>query len=289
MELFRALAVLCEPPSKEAASLAGALRLGALPTASEYTDVFVFQLYPYASVYLGAEGMLGGEARDRVAGFWRALGQTPPAEVDHLSVMLALYARLAELEEEERDTVRRESWRQARKAFLWEHLASWLPVYLAKIALVAPPFYRRWGELLAQALGEETRRLGEQPTRPLHLRETYGLADPRAASASTEEFLQSLLAPARTGIILVREDLSRAARRLNLGSRIGERRFVLRALFGQDARALLAWLADECEEWTARHRRHRRLFGAVGEAWEEKSERAARLLRELRDEAGSMA
>ncbi|HEX8421973.1 MAG TPA: hypothetical protein VF634_01095, partial [Pyrinomonadaceae bacterium] len=61
MELFRALAVLAEPPVPESARVADALALGALPEASEYTEVFVFQLYPYASVYLGAEGMLGGE------------------------------------------------------------------------------------------------------------------------------------------------------------------------------------------------------------------------------------
>ena len=287
MELFRALAVLCEPPSKEAARVAEALQLGALSTASEYTEVFVFQLYPYASVYLGAEGMLGGEARDRVAGFWRALSETPPAEVDHLSVMLALYARLVELEEAESERVRRASWRTARKAFLWEHLLSWLPVYLAKIACLAPPCYRRWGEILSQALTEEARRVGEQETLPLHLRETYALVDPRAAEATTEEFLQSLLAPARAGMILVGADLSRAAHDLGLVTRLGERKFILRALFGQDARAVLGWLAEECDAWTARHRQHLGPFGAIGAAWEEKSQRAAALLRELRDEAGA--
>src|SRR3954454_16774590 len=132
MELFRALAIFAEPPTVDAARVAEALGLGELPGADEYTEVFVFQLYSYASVYLGAKGMIGGEARDRVAGFWRALGQMPPAEPDHLSVMLALYARLVELEAEEPDERRRESWRHARKAFLWEHLLSWVTVYLAK-------------------------------------------------------------------------------------------------------------------------------------------------------------
>src|ERR1044072_3466050 len=80
MELFRALAVLAEPPVAEAARVAEALELGAVPEAAEYTEVFIFQLYPYASVYLGEEGMLGGEARDRVGGFWRVSGGRPPAE-----------------------------------------------------------------------------------------------------------------------------------------------------------------------------------------------------------------
>jgi hypothetical protein len=51
MELFRALAVLVEPPDRPgAARVAGALGLGEPPGVSEYTDLFVFRLYPYASV-----------------------------------------------------------------------------------------------------------------------------------------------------------------------------------------------------------------------------------------------
>nr|MDQ3803645.1 molecular chaperone TorD family protein [Acidobacteriota bacterium] len=156
MEIFRALGVLAEPPDHAgAARVAAALGLGGLPAAAEHTELFVFQLYPYASVYLGAEGMVGGEARDRVGGFWRALGQEPPAEADHLSVMLAAYARLAAMEEGDRGAGA--SWRGARRAFLWEHLLSWLPAYLDKLAEIAPPFYRRWGELLTEALVSEAR------------------------------------------------------------------------------------------------------------------------------------
>ena len=64
MELFRALAVLAEPPTLRSARVAEALELGVLPTAEEYTELFIFQLCPYASVYLGAEGMIGGEANE---------------------------------------------------------------------------------------------------------------------------------------------------------------------------------------------------------------------------------
>ena len=74
MELFRALGSLIESPLPEHTRVAAALNLPALPTAAEHARVVVQQRYPYASVYLGAEGMLGGEARDRIAGFRRALG-----------------------------------------------------------------------------------------------------------------------------------------------------------------------------------------------------------------------
>jgi TorA maturation chaperone TorD len=280
MELFRALAVFAEPPAPGSATVAAALELGALPAASEYTEIFVFQLYPYASVYLGAEGMLGGEARDRVAGFWRALSQTPPAEPDHLSVMLAFYAQLSELETNEPDDARRESWRRARAAYLWEHLLSWLPAYLSKLTEIATPFYRRWGEILRDALREEARATGAPAQLSLHLREAAGLVDPRVGE--TAEFLQTLLSPARSGMLLVRSDLSRAARTLGLGLRAGERKYVLESLFAQDARGVLAWLAREAHDWSERHRLERDPLAGVARAWEAKATASAQLLEELK-------
>lgn len=331
MELFRALAVFAEPPEgPEVARLAALLNLGEPPSASEYTETFVFRLYPYASVYLGAEGMLGGEARARVAGFLAALGETPPPEPDHLSTLLATYARLsathesedavgderrAETDEEraeaderraegdewpaeedgrstegdERRTEgdesgarRRAGLSVARKAFLWEHLLSWLPVYLGRVAEVAPPFYRRWAELLLSALVEEARACGPPHSLPLHLREATPPADPRAESA--EEFISSLLAPARSGLVITRDDLARAARSLGTSARAGERRFVLKSLMGQDAGGVLAWLSQEASRQSARHAARRDAFGPVAEWWAARSSVTASLLRELSED-----
>jgi TorA maturation chaperone TorD len=284
MELFRALAVLAEPPTVDGVRVAEALELGELPTADEYTELFIFQLYPYASVYLGAEGMIGGEARDRVAGFWRALGQMPPAEPDHLSVMLALYARLVELETCESDARRRESWRSARKAFLWEHLLSWLPtVYLTKFFSLATPFYFRWGELLMRALLEEASAVGQQERLSLHLREAQGLIDPR--SSEVEDFLQSVLTPVRSGMILTRADLTVAARKLGLSVRMGERKFILKSLFAQDAHGIFGWLIEEATLWGERHHNQRGALEEIAGAWEQRTKDTATLLEELKVEA----
>jgi TorA maturation chaperone TorD len=270
MELFRALAVLAESPGRGGAGrVAAALGLGELPSEGEHTELFVFQLYPYASVYLGAEGMVGGEARDRVAGFLAALGLEPPAEADHLALLLASYARLAELEDET-DARARANWRTARRAFLWEHLLSWLPVYLDKLTELAPPFYRDWGRLLAEALDAEARAHGPAPeTLPLHLRAAPGLSDPEEVGA--EEFLRALLAPARAGTILTRDDLARAARALGLGPRAGGRAFTLKSLLGQDPAGVLNWLGSEADAWAARHAARREVLGPVAAWWESRA------------------
>ena len=161
MELLRALGALAEDCGPAQQRIAAGLGLGELD-AAEYTELFSFALYPYASVYLGAEGMLGGEARDRVAGFWRALGLVPPQEPDHLATMLALYAQLVERAAAEEDELRRAAIERARAAFFWEHLASWLPVYLSKARTLARGAYLHWADLLARALENEAHALEDE-------------------------------------------------------------------------------------------------------------------------------
>ena len=237
-EALRALAVLLESPRPEHAAIAQALELPPPPAADEHTGVLVFQAYPYASVYLGAEGMLGGEARDRIAGFWRALGGEPPVEPDHLSVLLAGVAALAESAPAS----------SVLGALFWEHLASWMPPYLATLRRIGAPFHVAWADLLATLLAELADELGPPARLPLALRAAPA---PSAAPADLDALLATLLAPARTGFVVVRDDLERAAAELGLGLRAGERRFALRSLISQDATAVLGWLAREARSQAA--------------------------------------
>ncbi|HYM90704.1 MAG TPA: molecular chaperone TorD family protein [bacterium] len=287
MELLRALATLAEPPGSEHAHLGGLLGLPGAPEPALYTEVFAFNLYPYASVYVGREGMLGGEARDRVAGFWRALGRVPPVEPDHVTALLALYATLAEQEAADPDPASRLLWRQSRKALLWEHLASWLFVYLDKLGEVAPPFYKSWGALLGEALVAEIQVVGPQEALALHLRLAPALPDPRQDGA--EEFVGALLSPVRSGVLLTRADLTRAARDLGVGVRMGERRFILTSLLSQDAEGMLGWLTAEARGWAARHRTHGWVTGRVARFWAGQAASAAALLEALHRSAGRTA
>lgn len=276
-DLIRALAVLCEPPETGHAPIAAALELPAGPAPGDYVELFLRQVYPYASVYLGAEGMMGGEARDRAAGFWRALGLVPPPEPDHLAALLGLYAGLMEAERDEGDPARRALRRTSRRALLWEHLLSWCPVYLDAVSRLASPYYGAWSRALLETLLAEGDVLGRQPELPLGLRDSSGLPS-REDDAAV--WIAALLAPVRSGLVLTRFDLGRCARQLDLSLRVGERAQLLRALLEQDSAATVAWLAAEADDAAARHSAGLPALGEVAEFWSGRATSTAFALRE---------
>jgi TorA maturation chaperone TorD len=279
-EMFRALGALCEPPDPAHARLAAALRLPAPPNAAAFTEVFVFHLVPYAAPYLSPDGMLGGDTADRVAGFWRALGITPPAEPDHLATLLGLYAALSEQEQATREAARRCALRDARRALLWEHLLTWVPPYTQAISALSSRFHGAWARLLRKALLDEARWLDAPPTPPLHLREVADL--PGIGSGA---FVRAVLAPARSGLVLTRHDLAGAAAAMGMGTRIGGRALILRALISQDQAATYRWLARQAAGWAIRHRASDPPLAGIAPHWYGRAEATRRLLHQTLLEA----
>lgn len=285
MEVLRALGSLIESPAAEHARVAAALGLPTVPAAAEHARVVAQQRYPHASVYLGAEGMMGGEARDRIEGFRRALGldreggprRGAGTSGDHLASLLGLLASMDEWRREESDSARRALLAQARVTLLWEHLASWTGPYLASFEGCGVPFYQAWASLLGHSLARIEARMPFPGYLPAALRAAPDPADPRREGGRA--FMAALLAPARTGVILLRDDLVRLAEQTGLACRAGERRYVLNSFFAQDPGAALAWLAAHAEDWSRR-------VASAGPApiatwWSERAAATARLLREL--------
>ncbi len=267
------------PPDPEVCRL---LELPPPPGAAAHTDVFVLETHPYASVHLGAEGMIGGDAGDRVAGFWRALGLVPPAEPDELGTLLALYARLGAEEVALPGGHRRHAVSSARAALLWEHLAPWAPVYLAAVARVGDEFHRAWAALACDALAGEADGLAPRAELPTAL----ASAPPPLGLASRRELLDGLLAPVRSGMVVTQADLVRAGADLGLGVRRGERRFTLEALVDQDAAGILGWLGRLAAEWSGGHRAwHAGALEPVGEWWARRAAEAAGTLERAAAEA----
>jgi Nitrate reductase delta subunit len=246
-ELLRALGAVAGDPAD--ARTAGACLGWAGPGNAEHTEVFVLNCPPYASVYLGAEGGLGGEAADRAAGFWRAIGVAPPAEPDHLAALLSLYASLGEAAGDTRTAATGDALTRARHALFWEHLWPWLPGYLDAVTDLGTPGLAPWARLAGRALLAE--RVGcPGGWLPLALRAAPG---PGPAGGGLDALLDMLTAPVRSGFILTRQSLAAGADSAGAGHRIGERRFTLRAMLEQAPASTLGWLAGESARWSRRY------------------------------------
>lgn len=268
-ELLRALGALQEPaPSSRLAALVG------LPVPGgpdRYAEVFLFETHPFASVHLGSEGMIGGDALDRVAGFFRVLGLSPPAEPDSLSRLLDLYVRLGDAETDAAPR-HREAIASARRALYFEHLAPWVFVHLRSVERLGVPFYGSWAALLAEALADEAAGLAAPAALPLALRSAPAPLgdDPRT------RLVEAATAPVRSGMVLTRADLARAGRELGLAVRRGERRYILGALLDQDPHAVWSWLAAHARDWATLHPHlHAGRLEPVGTWWADRAERAA--------------
>ena len=272
---FRALGALCEPPDPAHAGLAAALGLPVPPDAATFTGVFVFQLVPYAAPYLSPDGMLGGEAADRVAGFWRALQLTPPRDPDHLAALLGLYATLAERENAEIRPDRAGTWREARRALLWEHLLTWVPAYVHAMTALSAGFHSAWARLLRAALLAEARVLVSPQCPPLHLRDVPELP------GAGPDLVRALLAPARSGLLITRNDLMSAAAAAGLGARAGGREFALRTLLDSGQPAVSGWLAGHAAWWAKQHRADVASLPRIAEHWLGRAQASAGVLQQL--------
>lgn len=264
-ELIRALAAVADSPAGSATTCRA---LGLTdPGPAGHTTAFVLNCPPYAAIYLGASGALGGEGADRVAGFWRALGIAPPAEPDHLTALLSLYASLGESALQAGRPVTAGALSLARHALFHEHLWPWLPGYLDAVADLGIPALTDWAALTGRALRAEHEDLAAEAaglarTLPLALRSA---PSPAETGAAVTDLLGVLTTPVRSGFILTRRRLAAGANVAGAGYRVGERRFALRAMLEQQPARTLTWLAEEAARWQRRHAA--RAAGDPVQAW----------------------
>lgn len=280
LELVRLLGALSLDPPGQTAALYEAAGLP-VPSPADYTATFVLQAPPHAAIHLSADGRLGGEALDRVEGFWRALGLSAPKQADHLGALLMSYAELsADRDAPDPGTAARE---HAARTLLHEHIFSWAPGYLATVAHLNVTALTDWAELTSEVLSREFERHGEPAALPLALRS----APPTlTVDASTDEVLDALVAPLHCGVVLTQTHVAGIARELGAGFRRGERRFALRALFDQDKPGTLHSVARQAQQASVEHLDS---YGQnfIGRWWSTRATDTAAALGQMADGAAS--
>ncbi len=275
-EVLRALASLSYPPESGHARLAALLGLPDVPSREEHTRMFLFAVHPYASVYLSADGMQGGEVRDRIDGFWRAVGREPAPESDHLGALLSLACAIEEAGEvddaagTDAEAVS-ELRRHGARALRLQYVDSWVYPFLDAVARAASKdFFSAWAGLLRLTL-EATAPVGSIVD-PLP---DVDLPDPDAEGV--EALARALLAPGRSGLVLTRQDLLRRAKVAGLRVRPERRAYMLETLLRQDPSGTLEWLQGEAWWWRARHETRAAQPGSAASAWVARAERTAAL------------
>jgi len=215
--------------------LAAALpdRFDADEAAAEHQALFGFNVFPYQSIFLDPEGLLGGEESARVqasyarGGFDVAITDASP---DHLGYELAFLAFLcgAEADALEDDLPEIAAlMRQHQADFLAAHLLRWLAPFTVAVGRQGAAFYTALAELIqAVATDHATAAISA-----LSIQSTFTLPAAPELLAVSETGLRDiadyLLSPPQSGIYLARVDIDRLGRRFDLPRGFGDRRQLL--------------------------------------------------------------
>ncbi len=200
----------------------------------QFTWLFEFNVYPYASVYLDPSGMLNAPWTGFVTGVYEALGLQPSDTqlADHLSVLLEATAALLERELKATSALSAEQTRHAQRVILLDHLLPWLPVFCNTISRIDTGIYRQLCASLQDLVCEHSQNLIEAKPKPFtfyNQGENQELDNDKSQSEA-EKHLRYLLTTAQSGLMLSRKDIIQAGQTLQLPIRFAERRFMLQNL-----------------------------------------------------------
>lgn len=197
--------------------------------AARHYELFSLNAFPYAGSYLEAEDSLGHATVEAVARRFAESGYEPTARVeraDHLGHLLG-YLSQAYAWEAAR-TAQPLSWNPEHLArYIDAYLLSWLPPFVEAVTRYRDPFYTEVAGLALDLILENRQQLAP-PTPSL----PYGqqLEDDAFGRAGPGELARYLASPARCGLLLSRNDITRLARNLGLPAGFGDRVLMLRNL-----------------------------------------------------------
>lgn len=277
--------------------------------AASFHTLFGMNVFPYQSVFLDPDGLLGGPETDRVRHSYRGMGfaadeANEPA--DHLAHQLAALAFLCHAEAEAWEDGRADMAARAQQLqadFLDQHLLRWLPAFAAAVQRQGDPFYAELAGLTLELAAARRRAL---PSLALALRPAPAtaeadeppiqrverlLADPQTDLDAIAGFL---LTPPYSGLFLTRRDIGQLGRAADAPRGFGERRQMLRTFLRSAAEfdrfpAAVAALESVAEETAAALRRLAESADApeLARPWLARLEATRQLLAMLAEAQGS--
>lgn len=270
--------------------------------AAEHHHLFGFNVFPYESVFLDPESLLGGRVTEQVLESYRRAGFAPGTlahrgdNADHVGVELALLSFLCGAEAQAwQDGLldRALRMRGLQRRFLDEHLLRWLPGLAQAIRQQSSEttFYTALADLLsafvlAHRIDLEDGVAGN--SLPFVLPAPPALLDDQGTGL--KEIARYLVTPAYSGLYLSRDDIGRLGRAQRLPRGFGERRTLLTnllqaaatyhslpAVFEQLQRLVARWQ----DAYTDEQGSGVPALAAVGRVWAERLGATEKLIQRL--------
>lgn len=200
---------------------------------AEHYQLFVHNVFPYESIFLGEDGLLGGSITEAVAAFYGRIGlQATAAEsADHISAEFAALAHLcfAELDAiEDQIPHQIQRLRQLQRRFLDEHLLRWLPAFVIAIEQQVHSIY---ADVVRQSFELVCVHRGQLGADLMAAVDVFTLPAPPDLlvdeKTSLRDIARYLLNPAYTGFFLSVDDIRQVGAKFRVPHGFGKRQQIL--------------------------------------------------------------
>ncbi len=268
--------------------------------AADHYQLFGHTLFPYESIYLDGEGLLGGSLTNAVQRFLGVMGYGglfDDSSPDHLGHELGGLAYLCRQEAEllqRAETSEAAGIRASQREFLESHLLRWLLPALIAIEQHGSRFYCAMAALTLDLMGEHYEELIEGAAEPLY---QFKLPSPPALlendATGLREIARYLVTPPYSGMVMSRESITRMARRLQLPRGFGNRQqmwlnLARTAIQYDKMGELLDDLGAHLKEWRASYNRIASEYpqlGTFAEAWIGRVDLTAKIITQVREQS----
>lgn len=213
--------------------------LGIDEAAAAHHQLFAFNLYPYAAIFLDPSRLLGGPVTNEIEAVYRRAGFEANSAVDpdHLAQAFGFLAFLSEKEASDLDSEQTAAAvQQEQLCFINNHLLPWLIPVLVVIQHQEDAFYREIARLGLETVTDHYGALKsagltlasiQLPTLTQQSTDQPALEDGRTG---LRDIARYLITPIHSGLYLGRSDINRLARTVSLPHGFGSREQMLQTL-----------------------------------------------------------
>lgn len=268
--------------------------------AATYQHLFGFNLFPYASIFLASDGLLGGDISTRVSQLYRQAGfqvDTSASSPEHIGHELQFLAFLCGAEADAwRDGLPLVAARmqQLQGDFLQTHLLYWLFGLKTAVSAQNTPFYSQLAALTTELVSDHaTASEQQQLAIPLG---TFALPTPPDVLAQEKTGLRRiaryLTTPPYSGLFLSRDHIGRLARQLDLPRGFGSREQMLENLLQTAVQydllpTALTLLDQTCQTWQEQLHPHAETFPTHITPWLQRLQNTQTMLGKIAQEAAT--